>query len=107
MDSLSYEMFCGSMLMGGVGDERDRLLNSALGLAGETGELVDLVKKHTYHDHPLDTARVLLEAGDVLFYLTALVDQLGYGLDEVAEMNMDKLKARYPDGWDAERSKDH
>lgn len=84
--------------------KRDRLTCGALGLAGESGEAADLVKKHLFHSHPLDRDKLLKELGDVLWYLALLANAAGSTLDEVAAANLAKLRARYPDGFDPERS---
>jgi NTP pyrophosphatase (non-canonical NTP hydrolase) len=85
-------------------DPRMTLVVAALGLAGETGELVDMVKKHVGHDHPLDLVKVQKEMGDVLYYLDWLASIMKTSLEEVAGMNVEKLVARYPDGFSVERS---
>lgn len=79
----------------------DYIANAALGLAGETGELVDAVKKELFHGKPYkeNQAKVLDEAGDVLFYLDWLAGSYGLTLQEVANHNINKLKARYPKGF--------
>lgn len=82
----------------------EKLTNGAMGLAGEAGEAVDLVKKHLFHKHPLDKERLKKELGDVLWYLAALANGAGLSLNEVAEGNIQKLKARYPEGFDELRS---
>lgn len=85
---------------------RDELINCALGMAGEAGEVADLVKKHAFHSHPLDERKVLLEIGDVLWYAATMCDSLGVTLSHVMDMNIEKLNARYPspDGFEVERS---
>lgn len=70
----------------------------ALGLAGEAGEVCDLLKKHWGHLHPLDHEKLKKELGDVLWYVAALAVQFGLTLDEVALANVAKLTARYPKG---------
>lgn len=75
-----------------------------LGLSGESGEVAELVKKHLGHGHPLDRDRVVKELGDVLWYVAALATLLRVPLAEVAEQNIEKLRARYPDGFDHGRS---
>ena len=85
-------------------DPRERLCNAALGLAGEAGEAADLLKKHLFHNHPLDRAKLQKELGDVLWYLAALAHAADLTLDEIASHNLDKLRARYPEGFDAARS---
>jgi NTP pyrophosphatase (non-canonical NTP hydrolase) len=81
-----------------------KLVNGVLGLCGETGECSDLLKKHLYQGHTLDTPRMAKELGDVLWYVAEVATGLGMTLEEIAAMNIEKLKARYPDGFDAERS---
>lgn len=83
--------------------ERDRLANWALGLAGEAGEVADALKKHLFHGKPLDRDALLKECGDVSWYLAVLASELGFTLDEVFLKNVEKLRARYPLGWDPER----
>lgn len=85
--------------------ERENLLtNGALGLAGESGEVADMVKKHLFQGHPLDTEKIAKELGDVAWYVAATAYAIGYGLDEILIMNIDKLWKRYPEGFAAERS---
>jgi NTP pyrophosphatase (non-canonical NTP hydrolase) len=83
----------------------DLLSNLCLVLAGESGEFVDLMKKHLYHGHHLDVEAVKSEMGDILWYLSSLAVALGVDLGDVAEINVDKLKSRYPNGFDSERSR--
>lgn len=84
---------------------RDTILNAALGVTGEAGEVADHAKKYAFHDHALDRDAVIKEMGDVLWYLALLADALETTLDEVAARNIAKLRARYPDGFDPSRSK--
>lgn len=85
-------------------DSTQLLLNGALGLAGESGEVVDMIKKHLFHDHWLDRTHLLKELGDISWYLAIAASALDTDLDTIFQMNIDKLKARYPDGFDAEKS---
>lgn len=87
-------------------DRQQRLANTALGLAGEAGETADLIKKHLFHGHPLDEAKLKAELGDILWYLATMANTLGVSLEEVADGNIAKLKARYPEGFDRVRSLD-
>lgn len=73
-------------------------LNWALGLAGESGEYADAVKKAVFHGND-DRTKQLLELGDVLFYIAAAAQESGWSLEYVALMNQEKLDARYPNGW--------
>lgn len=76
-----------------------RLAGHALGLAGEAGEVADLVKKRIYHDVPYEVDKMSKELGDVLWYLSALANEHGLRLADIAQQNVDKLKARYPLGF--------
>ena len=82
----------------------DRLLNSALGLCGESGEVADIVKKHRFQGHVLDIDHVAKELGDIAWYLAIGAYAIGYDLETILQMNVDKLKARYPDGFSTDRS---
>lgn len=81
------------------------LLNGALGLAGEAGEVADLIKKIMFQGHSMDWERIAKELGDILWYVAETANAIGYDLDTVMQMNIDKLKKRYPDGFSTERSK--
>lgn len=80
------------------------LSNTALGLCGESGEIADLIKKHLHQGHDLNTEHIAKELGDVAWYLALGATVIGYDLEDILQMNIDKLRARYPDGFDAERS---
>lgn len=82
-----------------------RLENGLMGLNGEAGEAIDILKKHLFQGHELDCEHLAKELGDVAWYLAISADALGYDLETIFQMNVDKLKARYPDGFDKERSK--
>lgn len=75
-----------------------------LGIAGEAGEVADLIKKEVGHGHPRNREKMAKELGDVLWYLSAIAEEYGYSLSEIATMNIEKLKARYPEGFTVERS---
>ena len=83
----------------GVMSDRDRLLNAVLGLAGESGEYADMIKKQEFHGVLADSDKVLKELGDVLYYLTAAACEHGFTLEHVAITNNKKLAARYPNGF--------
>lgn len=82
----------------------DLLLNGALGLCGESGEVADIVKKTRFQGHKLDAAHIAEELGDVLWYVAITASAIGYDLDLIMEMNKAKLERRYPEGFDPERS---
>lgn len=85
-------------------NRRNELTNYALGITGEAGEVADLVKKHVYHGHPLSENKLRLELGDVLWYVATMADSLGCTLSHIMELNVDKLRTRFPDGFSAEAS---
>lgn len=73
------------------------------GLAGEVGEVHSLFQK-VYQGHNLDTEHLKKEIGDVLWFVAELCTACEFKLDDIAQMNIDKLKARFPKGFDAEKS---
>lgn len=103
MDFYYYQTYSSRTLPKDL-DRSDLLANLCLGLAGESGEFVDVMKKHLYHGHDLDVDALKSEMGDILWYLSSLASSLDISLSEVAEMNVEKLRERYPDGFDRERS---
>lgn len=82
----------------------EELKNYALGLSGEIGEFNDLVKKMLYHGKEVQPVDLMLELGDILYYLVAICNVLGFDFSEIAMNNNAKLMARYPDGYSIERS---
>lgn len=81
----------------------EKELHALHGLASEVGEIHAHYQK-VYQGHPLDYAKVLDEIGDVLWFMAELADSMGVTLDEIAQHNIDKLRKRYPDGFDVEHS---
>lgn|GEM_PF-499859 len=84
--------------------ERDMLVNGVMGLCGEAGEAIDIVKKHLAQGHALDRERLAQELGDIAWYLAETATALGYSLEDILRMNLEKLQKRYPDGFEEERS---
>lgn len=84
--------------------KKDVLINGVMGLCGESGEAIDIVKKHLAQGHNLDREALIKELGDVAWYLAETAYALDASLEEVFERNIAKLRARYPDGFDAEKS---
>lgn len=74
-------------------------LNFSLKLGGEAGEVQEIIGKHVFHGKPLDLIALKKELGDVLWYVTALGMNYGIDLADVMQTNLEKLKARYPDGF--------
>ena len=84
--------------------QKDVLLNALMGLCGESGEAIDLMKKHLYQGHDLDRDKLIKELGDIAWYLAEAATGLDIDLSEVLKRNLDKLHARYPQGFSTERS---
>lgn len=76
------------------------IVNGALGLSGESGEVADAIKKWKYQGHELDYRGLALELGDILWYIATLANGIGYDLEHIMEMNVAKRKRRYPNGFD-------
>ena len=83
----------GTIDIGGV-------LNGCLGLSGESGETLDMIKKFVFHEKELDEEHLKKELGDVMWYVAMICESVGFDLDDVMQTNVDKLKARYPEGFD-------
>ena len=75
------------------------ILNACLGLPGEVGEVCDTVKKAIFHGHSINMEDLKKEIGDVMWYLAMICDSFGFDIEEIAKMNIDKLKERYPEGF--------
>ena len=85
-------------------DKREVLINSVMGLCGEAGEAIDIVKKWMAQGHELDKEHLKKELGDIAWYLAEAATALDVSLEEVFHANIDKLKKRYPDGFDIQKS---
>ena len=81
-----------------------QLENGIMGLNGEAGECIDILKKHLFQGHKLDKEHIAKELGDIAWYLALSAEAIGYDLETIMQMNVDKLRARYPDGFDTEHS---
>ena len=84
--------------------KRDVLINSVMGLCGEAGEAIDIVIKWMAHGHELDRDHLAKELGDIAWYLAEAATALDLSLDDILQANIEKLKKRYPQGFDTARS---
>ena len=84
--------------------KKDVLINGVMGLCGESGEAIDIVKKHLHQGHELDREKLIKELGDIAWYLAETAYALGVPLEDVLQGNIDKLKKRYPEGFDSQNS---
>ena len=85
--------------------KRDVLINSVMGLCGESGEAIDIVKKWMAHGHELDKDHLAKELGDIAWYLAEAATALDMDLEDILQANLAKLKARYPEGFSSQRSR--
>lgn len=85
--------------------EKDIIINGVMGLCGESGEAIDIVKKWLHQRHELDREHLIKELGDIAWYIAELAHVLGVPLEEVLEKNIDKLRSRYPEGFSVKDSK--
>lgn len=85
-------------------DKKDILINSVMGLCGESGEAIDIVKKHLHQGHVLDKEHLAKELGDIAWYLAEAATALDLNLEDILSANIEKLKKRYPDGFDTQKS---
>ena len=81
------------------------VIESVMGMCEEIGEVVGKINKATFRGHDADVGELIDELGDVLWYLSITAYNAGVPLESVAKLNLAKLKLRYPDGFDVERSK--
>jgi len=84
--------------------QKDVLINSVMGLCGEAGEAIDIVKKWLAQGHTLDKAHLAKELGDIAWYLAEAATALDMSLEDILQANIDKLKKRYPEGFSSDRS---
>lgn len=108
MNARDYQALAARTLIDGpdvpLTPEETMIVWNAIGVAGEAGEIADLIKKGIFHRHGLDVAKVGEEIGDLCWYLAALCTKLGLDLGVLMQANIDKLRRRYPDGWSSTAS---
>lgn len=85
-------------------EQMDKVRNGCMGLAGEAGECIDILKKHDFQGHALNVDKLAEELGDVLWYCAELAAGLGISLEKIAWKNVEKLRRRFPDGFSTDRS---
>jgi NTP pyrophosphatase (non-canonical NTP hydrolase) len=85
-------------------DKKDVLINGVMGLCGESGEAIDIVKKWLAQGHDLDKEKLAKELGDIAWYLAETATALELSLEDIFEANIEKLRRRYPQGFDVQKS---
>lgn len=83
----------------GPSTQKDMLINGGLGLCGETGEVVDLIKKYIYHGKELPREDLIAELGDVVWYIVEIAAAIDCSLEDILITNVEKLTKRYPNGF--------
>lgn len=76
------------------------IFNACLGLSGEVGEFNDMIKKWIFHQKDIDEEHLKKECGDIMWYIAMICHSFKWNLDKIMQMNIDKLKSRYPEGFD-------
>jgi NTP pyrophosphatase (non-canonical NTP hydrolase) len=108
MDADQYQQLAARTLLVHPGfvltESEMMILWNSTGLAGEAGEVSELIKKGIFHRHGLDDEALQKELGDVMWYVAGLCTKLGFSLSDIMQANVDKLKARYPSGYRSEDS---
>ena len=84
--------------------KKDVLINGVMGLCGESGEAIDIVKKWLAQGHELDKEKLAKELGDICWYLAETTTALDLSLEDIMTANIQKLKKRYPEGFSADKS---
>ena len=85
-------------------NKKDILINGVMGLCGESGEAIDIVKKWLAQGHNLDKDNLAKELGDIAWYLAETAYALDIPLESILQGNIDKLRKRFPEGFDTQRS---
>lgn len=80
----------------------DRLLHAGIGIATESGEFLDALKKHVFYGKDLDRVNLKEELGDLLWYIAIAMDELGTDFNTEQLRNIAKLSARYPEKFTRE-----
>ena len=84
--------------------KEDVLINGVMGLCGESGEVIDIVKKHLHQGHQLNKEDIIKELGDVAWYLAEVAYAIDVDLETVFIKNIEKLKKRFPNGFEVAKS---
>ena len=81
-----------------------RMLHAAMGMATESSEFLDILKKHFFYGKPLDMTHAKKEVGDILWYMAVFCDATGTDFEELMQMNIDKLRARYEGNFSQDKA---
>jgi NTP pyrophosphatase (non-canonical NTP hydrolase) len=103
-DALKTESNVGFVTMADDRDVNSRLIHGVMGCVTESGELADALKRHIFYKKELDLVNLKEEIGDIMWYLAILCDELGTTFEELADINIKKLSARYPDKFTSDKA---
>lgn len=105
MTANEYQKLCMHTASGVAAATPDNLMvQGVMGMCGEAGEAIEVVKKTMFHGHDLDRDHLIRELGDVLWYIATTAEALGVTLEDVMIINIAKLRTRYPDGFHTDES---
>lgn len=101
----SYRLASALCRAGNKGDvDFGGFMMACLGLSGEVGEFNDTMKKIVFHEADFDEVHLKKELGDICWYVAMMCESFGWKLEDILQMNIDKLKKRYPDGFDVKKA---
>ena len=100
-DYIPFNSRCFEIQSGDDGIPIHRLITAALGMGAESGEFTEVVKKIVFQGKPVNDDNIFhmkRELGDIMWYVAQACMSLDTTIDEIIEMNVEKLQARYPGG---------
>jgi len=86
------------------GPDTVNLLHGAIGANTEAGELLDAVKRFLFYGKEIDRVNVIEEVGDLCWYMAVTLEAVGSDFDEAMQRNIDKLRTRFPEGFEADKA---
>lgn len=104
MEGKEYIELCKRTDSPGMETANVRILHGVIGCGTESGELLDAVKKHLFYGQDIDHVNMIEELGDLSWYMSLLMGELGTTWEEVWKVNIVKLKKRYPNKFDRKRA---
>lgn len=102
MTGNEYQFLAGRTINYSLTDE-EKEMHALHGMVGEIGELHSIYQKK-YQGHEFDPRHAQKEMGDLLWFIAEWCTSYGLALEDIMQMNIDKLKARYPEGFDVDHS---
>lgn len=102
----SIRLFKSLLIDTNLNNEKDvgTIIDACLGLSGEVGEFNDLIKKWIFHEKDLDEEHLKRECGDIMWYIAMMCHAFKWDLNDIMDININKLRNRYPEGFDPEKA---